>query len=551
MEEIRWMSAVEQARQLRNGALSATELRRSVIETVEHLNPIVNSVVVPLFDRPGSGVPILLKDAGQELAGTPHWVGVAALRDAGVTSTRLAQQLEAAGFDFIGKGACPALSNGVTTEPPGFEPTRNPWDLTRSAGGSSGGPAAAVASGMVPLAHGSDATGSLRCPAALCGVATLNPTSGRIVSVPPAGQPSSSVWRDFVLARHAEDLTAMFRTLTGVVEPAGREPLRVGLLDHDPEVGLEVHVDCAEGVHVAGRPLEELGHRVEVAWPANLGGFWEVAAEPLGVLSDATRPHVLRWLEDRLGRAVRRDELDRRFFEAVDRAATRSDVDVMRAQARIDEVAEPLLRWWDQWDLLVTPSTFQPAWPLGSESGLVQMGTLLAPFSLSGQPALSLPLHWSGERLPIGVQLVGAPGVTRRFWHWPKTFKLSSTGPPCGHPSADPVHVPIATPSTCQITAAKARNLETHTCTFGARRPSLAGAVQAGRTRTSADYGASRPARGAGKLHCVQVHFRAPTGRLRPVGRLGFAHELVTAKMNGVGFKTEMGPWSSGHKNWN
>ena len=333
MEEIRWLSAVEQGRLLQCGQLSATELRRSVTETIDRLNPVVNAVVVSLFDRCGTGVPILLKDAGQELAGTPHWVGVAALRDAGVTSRRstaLAQQLESAGYDFIGKGACPALSNGVTTEPPGFEPTRNPWDLSRSVGGSSGGSAAAVASGMVPVAHGSDATGSLRCPAALCGVATLNPTSGRIVSVAPAGQPPNSVWRDFVLARHAEDLTAMFRTLSGAVHPAGTKALRVGMLDHDPEVGLDVHPDCAEGVHVAGRLLEGLGHRVEMAWPPVLSRFWSEAADPLGVVSDATRPHVLRWLEHRLGRAVDTHELDRRFFEAVNRAASRSDEDVAR-----------------------------------------------------------------------------------------------------------------------------------------------------------------------------------------------------------------------------
>ena len=219
------------------------------------------------------------------------------------------------------------------------------------------------------------------------------------------------MWHDFVLARHAEDLTAMFRTLAGAVQPNGAKPLRVGLLDHDPEVGLEVHPECAEGVHVAGHLLEERGHRVEIAWPAVLSRFWEKAADPFGVLSDATRPHVLRWLQDRLGRSVEEDELDQRFFEAVDRAASRSQGEVVRAQARIGEAAQALVNWWDEWDLLVTPSTFQPAWPLGSESGLVQMGTLLAPFSLSGQPALSLPLHWSGELQPIGVQLVGALGA--------------------------------------------------------------------------------------------------------------------------------------------
>jgi amidase len=414
VEEIRWASALEQARQLQSGAISATELRQNVIDTIERLNPLLNAVVIPLFDRPGSGVPILLKDAGQELAGTQHWVGVAALRDAGVTSTtttELAQQFEAAGFDFIGRGACPPLSNGVTTEPPGFEPTRNPWDLSRSVGGSSGGPAAAVASGMVPVSHGSDATGSLRCPAALCGVATLNPTAGLIKSVPPAGQPPNDIWRDFVLARHAEDLTAFFRTLTGASQPVSARPLRVGLLDHDPEVGLGVHPDCAEGVHVAGRLLEELGHSVEIAWAPVLNAFWREAAIPFGVLSDATRPHVLRWLEDRLGRPIGPDELDPRFFEAVGRASSRSEEDVFDAQTTISNVTETLVEWWDDWDLLVTPSTFQPAWLLGSESGLEQMGTLLAPFSLSGQPALSLPLHRSIEQLPIGVQLIAAPGA--------------------------------------------------------------------------------------------------------------------------------------------
>jgi Asp-tRNA(Asn)/Glu-tRNA(Gln) amidotransferase A subunit family amidase len=117
----------------------------------------------------------------------------------------------------------------------------------------------------------------------------------------------------------------------------------------------------------------------------------------------------LRWLEDRLGRPVARDELDPRLFEAVDRAATRSESQVMDAQTALDEATAPLVSWWDEWDILVTPTTFQPAWPLGSESGLVQMGTLLAPFSLSGQPALSLPLHSSREQLPIGVQFVGPP----------------------------------------------------------------------------------------------------------------------------------------------
>jgi amidase len=413
MSEVLWASAVAQGQMVKDGFLSAEELRAAVIENIQRLNPAINAVVIPLFDRPGSGVPMLLKDAGQELADTPHWVGVAALREAGAvssTTTALAVKFEEAGFSFVGKGACPALSNGVTTEPIGFEPTRNPWDLSRSAGGSSGGPAAAVASGMVPIAHGSDATGSLRCPAALCGVTTLNPTSGRIPSVPPAGQPPNEVWRDFVLARHAEDLIAAFSVLAhDVRHPSSRE-LRVGLLDHDPELDLPVHPDCAEGVRVAGRLLEALGHHVEIGWPDGLNTLWARAAEPLNVVSDATRPPVIRWLEDRLGRPVAPDELDSRVFEAAGRASTRTADDLSRAQCALDAAVHPLAEWWGTFDLLVTPTTFQPAWPLGTDSGLIQMGTLLAPFSLSGQPALSLPLHRTPEKLPVGVQIVGRAG---------------------------------------------------------------------------------------------------------------------------------------------
>ncbi len=165
---------------VRDGLLSPSEVTAAAIariEAVDRARPgAINSVVIDRFERalheaasvqpqasPLAGVPILVKDAGQELEGELHFNGLAALRDAGHRSpatTPLMTRLRTAGLVVVGRSSCPAFSAGIDTSPPGFEPTRNPWDPSRTAGGSSGGSAAAVAAGLVPIAHGSDATGS-------------------------------------------------------------------------------------------------------------------------------------------------------------------------------------------------------------------------------------------------------------------------------------------------------------------------------------------------------------------------------------------------------
>ena len=412
MEELRWMSACDQLRLVASREVTPTELRDAGIASCAAANVDIGFAVSTCFDRAPGGVPMLLKDAGQELAGTPHFVGLAALRDASHTSTTttfLARRFEELGFSIIAKAACPPLSGTITTEPPGFAPTRNPWDLSRSAGGSSGGSAAAVASGAVPIAHGSDATGSLRCPAALCGVATLNPTSGLIPTVPPAGQPQSIVWRDFVLARHAEDLTLVFEGLSGQQIPKATGSLRVGLLDHDPEMGLPVHPACAAAVAHTAALLEKLGHRVESIWPAAFTSFWARAWTPVGIISDASRQPMIEWVSQRLGRAASDTGLSPEVFEAAKRSAARTPSSIADAHSAISQAVEPLKDWWHDHDLLVTPSTFQPAWRLGGDPGPRELGTLAAPFSLSGQPSLSLPVHHD-HGLPIGVQIVGRTG---------------------------------------------------------------------------------------------------------------------------------------------
>lgn len=404
-DDVRWCSAVEQRRLLDTGEVTAAELRELSIGTIERLDPALHAVVIPLFDRAGDGVPMLLKDAGQELDGTPHWVGVAALRDAGVRSTRtteLAAWFESNGFAIVGRAACPELSTGITCEPPGFEATRNPWDVTRSTGGSSGGSAAAVASGMVALAHGSDGSGSLRCPAALCGLATLKPTHGRVPSLNAIGEPSRSGWCDGVLSRHVEDLVAF-------AGPARRVAgLRVGLLDHDPERGRQPVHECIDGVHVVGSLLESMGHHVTESWPPALDHLWRDAFPFFAIVGRSVRADAVRWVEHQLGRPIRPGDLSPDIVEAA-RAVAPPD-EVARAAESFAHLVAPVHDWWDDHDVLITASTFEQSWSLGGNPGPNELGPLAAPWSFSGQPALSLPVHWPANGLPVGTQLVGRRG---------------------------------------------------------------------------------------------------------------------------------------------
>src|SRR5215472_8149016 len=293
-----WLDATAQADLVRRGELTPKDLVEAAIARIEAVNPQLDAVVRTRFDQarteaagdlpdgPFRGVPMLLKDIGCLVAGEPTAFGLGPLRDHDwpVTSC-LAEQFRAAGFIHLGRTNVPELGTTVTTEARSFAPARNPWHAGHSTGGSSGGSAAAVASGMVPVAHANDGGGSIRIPASECGLVGLKPTRGRVSQGPLIGEGWAGSTIDGAVTRSVRDaagiLDAIGKPMPGdpywapalprpLVQEVGADPgrLRIGWLDRP---GLEGYLDdpeCRAAVAAAARLLESLGHDVEESAPA-------------------------------------------------------------------------------------------------------------------------------------------------------------------------------------------------------------------------------------------------------------------------------------------
>lgn len=442
-QELWKLDATAQAALVRSGGISVMELVDAAIARIELLNDRVNAVTIPLFedarerarrggiDGPFCGVPMLLKDASIEVEGTLYTLGTALLRDAGYVSRRtslLATRLLDAGFIFLGKTNTPELSAGVTTEPAAYGPARNPWDLSRTTSGSSGGSAAAVACGMTAVAHGGDGTGSLRYPAAACGVVTLKPSRGLVPHETPAEQPDPiGVWSQFVLARSVRDLAGVLDAI-GPLPPTERwhatpssqafvdattvppRRLRVGLLTRDVMAGIPTDEACVNAVRSTGTLLADLGHEVDEEHPPALDGLLVRLAAPIATWGAVARAAQLTWLATAAGRELRLDDLDAEHFAAAEAASRTTAAEVTDAFNTITREVAPVNEWFADHDLLVTPVLRQPAWPLGQRGGAMDAGVFPAAFSFTGQSAGVVPIDSTGGGLPVGVQIVAAYG---------------------------------------------------------------------------------------------------------------------------------------------
>ena len=446
-DDLAFADATTLAEHVRSGDVTPSELVDAAIARIEAVNPALNAVIHPRFDEaraeaagalpdgPFRGVPILVKDLDGTLAGGPLHLGNQLLKDLGHVEDHDSEQiarLKRAGFVILGKTNTPELGLLPTTEPRAYGPTHNPWNTEHSPGGSSGGSAAAVASGMVPVAHGGDGGGSIRTPASHCALVGLKPSRGRITLGPDHGEAWSGFVARHVLTRTVRDCAAVLDATAGplvgdpyTAPPAtgpyaaevGTDPgrLRIGIRTDAPSGLAPVDPRVVAAVEDAARLLESLGHVVETASPAGLDatGLLEAFTTVIagGVVADVDRLARLAgreitaddvepftWMQYELGRAITAGQ----YLEALDLG---------------HGWARRVMAWWADHDLLLTANTAEPAPRLGdivdasfdpvrALERAVPFAAFTGPFNVTGQPAMSLPLWWTSDGIPVGVQLV-------------------------------------------------------------------------------------------------------------------------------------------------
>src|SRR3954449_7717793 len=438
--------AVELADLVRLGEVSARELAELALERIESDEQGLNAFTVvdregalataaqvgAGDERPFAGVPIAIKDlslatrglrvsAGSDLYGeyTPDY------------DAHLVRRIRDAGFVIVGKTAAPEMGIVPVTEPRRFGPTRNPWNTDHTPGGSSGGSAAAVAGGLVPIAHASDGGGSIRIPAACCGLVGLKASRGRISRGPDQGESFLSV--DGVVTRTVADTAAALDLLTGYepgdanwapppfeafTETAERSPgpLRIALMIN-PGMSVEVDPQAERAARDTAALLENLGHHVEEVDPPLQ---FEQLMEMFTDLWAAMVSLGVMFGELVSGQKASTENLEPLTMALHERALATPSSNYLRAQTLLQRAARGAIEWSLQWDVVLTPALAKRPLQIGDlDAGAPDpMATFEAssqftpytPFvNVTGQPAISLPMYEGDDGLPLAVQLIGPP----------------------------------------------------------------------------------------------------------------------------------------------
>jgi amidase len=444
-DELMFRPAAELARLVRVGELSARELVADSLRRIDELDPRLGAFVQvdhdgalasaaaigPRDPRPFAGVPIAIKN-NRATSGLRLTNGCSLMRDfVAPYDHGVVARLRAAGFVIVGTTKLPEYGILPVTEPRAQGPARNPWDPARTPGGSSGGAAAAVASGMVPLAHGNDGGGSLRIPAACCGLVGLKAQRHRVSTAPDLG--ASALVIDGVLTRTVAETAALLDLLAGYVtgdaawipppsEPfattAAREPrgLRIACTTLPPIPDVPVDPLCAAAVERAAALAEGLGHHVERFDPPWQDG--EMVARFLDYFAVQIALGI-RFSAINVGRSEpAQEDVEPMSWAIWERSRHIDAVDFQMLTVQLQARMRPLLAALEPYDALITPALAARPLPIGALDTALGLETyhrsgaftpFTAIFNLSGQPAVSLPLFDGPDGLPLGVQLAGRP----------------------------------------------------------------------------------------------------------------------------------------------
>jgi len=445
------------------GEVTPIEVVETAIREIEALNPDINAVVVSQFeialdelknrtDTPRFlGMPYLAKDLHAPVKGLPLANGSRVLKNQvfDFDSTTFAR-LRGAGFAILGRTNSPEFGLSASTEPALWGPTRNPHNTACSAGGSSGGAGAAVASGMMPAAHATDSAGSIRIPAARCGLVGLKPTRGLNAFGPHRGDPVYGISHEHAVTRSVRDSAAILDVTAGPDSGAPYftqkpqepfetliqrppSPLRIGFT-HQSFIGTPVDAECKDAVLKTAKVLEDLGHNVEEAAPQFDAG--EMTDAMIRILM-ASLASPFRMIENHLGRPISGDDVEPMTHSVLSFAKSTSLADHLDRTVVLNTETRALSKFFERYDVLLTPTLADPALELGVLDTrksdldafldiLFTVSPFTAPFNVTGQPAMNMPLHQSKSGMPIGVQLIGRFGEDAGLLQLAHSLEVSS-----------------------------------------------------------------------------------------------------------------------------